>query len=169
MIQLKPDNGWIAFDSNGVRYPWLTAGALEILDKMDLTKKFIWEYGCGHSTLWFRSRGANVRGVDSNTEWAELAGVDFAGTKDTYINSIHEYNEKFDIIVIDGIYRDECTLPALNEIEKGGIIIIDNFEQESAGFKEWPLTKALFTERKLPNTLYRETLHEDWGTLIIQC
>ena len=43
-----------------------------------------------------------------------------------YIESIYDYNYKFDIIVIDGVVRFDCIKPALNKIKDNGIIIFDN-------------------------------------------
>jgi hypothetical protein len=168
MIELKPDNGWIAFDSNGVRFPWYSSGVLEILDKMDLKGKRIFEYGGGNSTIWFKSRGAIVEGVDSNPEWAAMSGLELQTELIPYTRAIYK-GHKFDLICIDGIFRDDCTEHALNCIEKGGMIIIDNWMQPSAELSDWHLAVDLLAVRGLPHTVYREAKHCDWGSLIIQC
>ena len=148
--------------------PWFTSGVLEILDVMDLNGKRIFEYGCGNSTKWFRSRGAIVEGVDSNPEWAKFAYVELQTELIPYTRAIYK-GHKFDLICIDGIFRDDCTEHALNCIEPGGIIIADNFLQPSAEQSNWFRTLDFMAARSLPHTVYRESLHPDWQSLIIQC
>jgi len=169
MIELKPDNGWIIEDADGIRYPWYSAGALEVLDKMDLHGKYIWEYGKGYSTKWFDSRGALTFGVDSKEEWYKFAGGYLHKDKFQYLRSINNGRWTYDIIVIDGDYRDDCTEYAIKKIKKGGIIIIDNWMQPSVPPNEWFRTLDLLAAKKLPHTVYRQEGHPDWSTLIIQC
>lgn len=170
MIELKPDNGWIAFDSKGIRYPWYSSGALEVLDKMDLTGKYIFEWGVGYSTEWYRSRGMKTWGVDSNKEWVDKIITQFEPDKEKYINFPKKwYTFGFDIMAIDGIHRDECTPIAVELIRKGGLIIIDNWMQPSVEPNSWFRTLDVLAAKKLPHTVYRQDNHLDWSTLIIQC
>lgn len=171
MIELKPDNGWIAFDSDGVRYPWYVSGVLDILDKMDLNGKMVFEYGMGYSTLWFQSRGAYVHGIESNEEWAEFTRANCTHDETKYINSIHYQSRLgpilYDIVCIDGIYRDKCTPLAYSHLQKGGIIIIDNWMQPSVEPNEWFRTCDLLATKKLKFEVFRQEGHPDWSTLII--
>ena len=170
MITLEPSNGWIAVDAQGWRYPWFTSGALEVLDAMDLQGKKLFEWGVGYSTYWFRSRGMKTWGVDSSEKWAKDVITHFEPNKEEYINYPKKYcNFGMDIVVIDGEYRDECAPVAFEIVKKGGIILIDNFFQPSVPPNEWFRTLDLLAVKKAPHTLYPQTGHPDWKSLIIQC
>lgn len=166
MIELSPKNGWISMDGE-LRRPWYTSGALEMLDVMDLKGKYVWEWGGGNSTIWYRSRGAFVLGVDSDKEWANNVGLEFITEKEAYLKAIHKPNKHFDVIAIDGEYRDECLGHALAWIKPNGIIIADNFLQPSAGWPDWHRTLDLLAVKGLPHTVFREKLHSDWSSLVI--
>lgn len=164
MVEIE---GWQTIDERSVKMPWYTRPCLEWLDKIDLTGKKVFEWGVGYSTKWYESRGAIVWGVDSSEQWATFAGATHEEDKAKYINEINDpclISIKFDIICIDGLYRDECTEHALNRIMKGGFIIIDNYKQPSVE-PYWPITEKLIAD--MDTTLYKEPKHYDWQTLVI--
>lgn len=160
----NPELGWVYFDSKGVRMPWYTLPCLEWLDKLDLNGKFVFEYGLGHSTEWFISRGADCAGVESNQEWQRNGmGFFYTEDKDRYISEIARYPNAH-IIVIDGIFRDDCTEYALKRLAKGGYLICDNFEQPSVQ-ADWPKTREL--TKDLPLTIYKQPDHTSgWHTAV---
>lgn len=167
---IYPKENWLTDDEHGIQMPWYVRPCLEVIDKWDLRGKYIFEYGVGYSTLWYRSRGAHVIGVDSNKEWAALAKSSYHTEKENYIQSImyveNGFNGKiYDIVVIDGLYRDECTARALFMLNSGGKLIIDNWEQPSADLPEWPKTKELIKGMEIE--IYKEPTHQDWKTAII--
>ena len=53
----------------------------------------------------------------------------FLEKKDDYIKAISSQNRKFDVIVIDGKYRHQCSKNAVKSLAKGGIIILDNSDR----------------------------------------
>lgn len=171
---IHPIENWRTYDDNGVMMPWYTRPCLEWLDKLDLSRKLIFEYGCGASSLWYQSRGATICGVDSNEDWIfitytdrddsyQLVKEDSAGYTKGAIKYISEVWGEFDLIIIDGIYRDDCTEHALKHLKKGGYLIADNFEQPSVE-PFWPKTREL--TKNLPLTIYKEPTHPDWQTAV---
>lgn len=167
MIELKPGNGWIAFDRDGIRYPWYVSGVLELLEKMDLKGKKLFEWGVGYSTHWYRSRGMKTWGVDSVEKWAKDIITAYEPDKRKYIKFPKLYCDfQYDIVVIDGIYRDECLKVALEVVKPDGLIIIDNFEQPSV-YGEWPLTRAILKEQGLVYEIFKQEGHNDWQTIVI--
>lgn len=164
MVEIE---NWLTIDEYGIQFPWYTRPCLEWLNTIDLKKKRIFEYGVGYSTKWYESRGAIVWGVDSSKQWADFAGAHHTENETEYIQEINNQcllNIKFDIICIDGLYRDECTEHALKRIRKGGFIILDNYKQPSVQ-EHWPITETLIAG--MNTTLYKEPLHYDWATLVI--
>jgi hypothetical protein len=165
---IHPVKDWLTKDDDGMLMPWYTRPCLEVLDKMDFVGKNVFEYGCGHSTLWYRKRGATVFGVDSNPDWAKFAGVDYVDPElgpESYLKSI-ERCVKYDFIIIDGLFRDQCTEYAIDNLaHSGGLIIIDNYNQPSVEPNDWTETNALIELMGLH--LYKEPNHPDWSTLVI--
>jgi hypothetical protein len=171
---IQPIDNWLTLDEYGMRLPWYTRPCLEWLVTLDLRGKHVFEYGCGGSTWWYRSRGSKVVGVDHDLKWADMAGVYYSGgnkafPKAAYLGPISDHIDPFDIIVVDGEYRDDCAAEALNFIKHGGYLIIDNYNQPSVEPNTWDkFHAALDNVIGYRRTLYKEPSHQDWHTLVIQ-
>lgn len=162
---------WRTTDSKGRTMPWYTRECCKWLDGNASLGTFkglrVWEWGGGLSTLWYRAVGAVVSGVDSSQDWANLSGLLYVGEKQSYISSISTFGP-FDLICIDGDYRDECFVYAVNNLAIDGTIIIDNWKQASAGWPDWPDTERLIRELNLKVTEYPQAGHPDWVTITVQ-
>lgn len=168
---MTPVEYWRTLDDNGNVMPWYTRPCLAWLITLPLKTMTVFEYGCGVSSNWFIRNTAASYGVDNNQEWLPEKSEGYWYTKDKaeYINSpghIEGDLTGYDIIVIDGIYRDDCTEYALKFLKKGGYLIADNFEQPSADLAHWPKTREL--TKHLPLTIYKEPEHIDWQTAVWQ-
>lgn len=173
MIELIPGE-WRYRDAETKQIcPWLVRPVVEMLYGMDLFLKSVFEYGIGDSTKWFHSRGAHCCGVDHDYQWvlnlSSIADVRHWHQDVHYLNSIYSDHEKFkfDIISIDGLYRDKCLKYALNRLAPEGFIIIDNFEQQSVE-PNWPETRDLIKKYDLTLEIYKEEGHQDWQTAIVR-
>lgn len=155
---------WRTLDAKGETMPWYTRPCCEWLSTLDLLDKRVWEYGGGQSTLWYRRNGAEVSGVDSSLDWSNIAGLRYATGKEDYLTAI---TGEFDLICIDGDYRDDCFVYALNHLSEFGTIIIDNWKQASAGWPRWPETERLIREMKLKTKEFPQEGHPDWVTLTV--
>ena len=172
MIELIP-NEWRYRDAETKQIlPWYTKPVVEMLIGMDLNDKRVFEYGVGDSTAWYRSRSAKCYGVESDKGWAEKCGViwhNMIYPKGDYLSAIQGGKDfMFDIICIDGDYRDYCLAYAIQCIKEDGFIIIDNFEQPSADLPDWPDTRKLINDLNLKLEIYKESGHQDWQTAIIR-
>lgn len=47
-------------------------------------------------------------------------------TKDEYVGVASMFEDRLDVALVDGLYRDECILAALPKIRHGGLLILDN-------------------------------------------
>lgn len=157
---------WRYFDGKlGIPYPWYTKTALEFLETLDLSGKAIFEYGVGESTFWWKRKTPFVCGVDNDIEWALKVRSFGRPFFLEYVSCIESSPYKpYDIVIIDGVWRDECTEYALKALKPGGLLIIDNYKQPSVQ-AEWPLTEKLIEGK--PITVYKEPEHDDWQTAII--
>lgn len=158
---------WRTTDGHGIIMPWYTRPCLKWLNGYVEPAMSVFEYGVGQSSQWYRSRGCYTYGVDTKADWITDFDLQILETDENdYIGSIYSINQKFDIVVIDGDYRDRCTQHAIECLKPGGYLIIDNWEQASADLTEWPKTKELI--KNLEPILYKEPLHEDWVTLVVE-
>ena len=92
------------------------------------------EFGSGTSTLWYARRAGQVVSIEDHIGWfdtirgrlAERPGVDyrFAETRGDYIGCVP--HGAFDLIMIDGSWRDECARFAVDRLAPGGVIYLDN-------------------------------------------
>jgi predicted O-methyltransferase YrrM len=169
----KLEGGRILDPETGFILPWYTSPCLEWLTSIITKAKHVFEYGVGDSTKWFIEKGAYVTGVDDDSNWSSQGGVyiRLATEKKEYLESIYHYRgkdigfKKFDMVIIDGIYRDECTQHALACLKPGGYLIIDNYHQPSVEPNVWTQTDKLI--EGMPITIYKEPTHEDWQTAVI--
>jgi len=169
-MPLPPMNDTQYLDERcGLIFPWFTKPMLDVLTTWRLEDKRVFEYGGGHSSLWFAHHAKELYTVECDGKWIDgiydevrqrrgvispvfpegplgyyhYEGSDFVGNilyrpvipgevelKSWYVNAIYEIEGEFDLIIVDGSYRDECIAAALTKIKDGGIIICDNWDQE---------------------------------------
>jgi hypothetical protein len=113
--------------------PWYVKPALEWLLKQDVKNWSVWEYGAGYSTIWYRLNAAQIISVEHNEAWATSMGAIFFPDKDSYLNSpsfLIEDDDEFDLVVVDGEWRDECVPIIKKFVKAGGYLIYDNYDQE---------------------------------------
>lgn len=155
---------WRYFDEAlGIPYPWLTSTSLKEIEQIDFKGKRIFEYGAGDSTTWFKKKGAQVWSVDNDFEWASKMDCKFASYFHEYVFEIDGAG-MFDIIVVDGAWRDHCVQRSWGHLKPGGILIVDNYQQPSVP-TEWEYTPLLIMNEV--HKIFKEPDHQDWQTLIV--
>ncbi len=161
---------WRNLDADsGMLMPWYTAPMLEWLKSKDVSKWTVFEYGCGMSTLWWRFNAKWVDSVDISLEWAQNISAYWEDDRYRYIDypyRIPQYKDgqKYDVVVIDGHWRDECTKVAIACLKPGGYLIIDNYHQQSCDLpaSEWTRTDELL--KNYPVVIFPQEGHPDWKT-----
>lgn len=123
-------------DQQGNPLPWLTYPAIHFLETRNLSNLHVFEYGCGNSTLWFAHRVSSIQSVEHNPVWArhvaELVPPNASVQLVTvgYPESITAYGVRFDLIIVDGILRNECLVQATACLAPSGVILLDNSDRE---------------------------------------
>jgi hypothetical protein len=133
-----------AVDSVGAPWPWFAYPAIEWLEARLRGTEQVFEYGCGSSTLWFAQRAQTVTSIEHDPSWArsirrllpangailerhieepEEGGGD---SDDPYVASILDHADPYDIVSVDGMFRDACALIAATRLRQDGILIFDN-------------------------------------------
>lgn len=123
-----------SIDLDGHPIPWYTYPAIEFLREFDFSSMRVFEFGTGNSTFWWAERANSVEAVEHNREWYEKwksrypgnVKVHFHSNKNNYTTAL---TGQYDIIVIDGDWRDLCAETALNHISNDGIIILDDAQR----------------------------------------
>ena len=133
---LESSRSSIPVDGYGNVMPLYSYPCYEYIRSMDWKNANIFEFGCGYSSIWWDNVDANVYGVDSNDEWinkiqSSVSGhlnIELANDGEEYTTSIYRHNLKYDVIVIDGMYRYDCVEPSLDCLANDGMVILDNSE-----------------------------------------
>lgn len=126
-----------SIDKNGNPLPWYTYPAIEYLTQFDYKDKIIFEWGSGNSSLFWANIAKEVYSVEDNKDWYNKVKerklnnmkLFLINNKDKYINIIGSFNIKFDIIIIDAKYRQECADIAYKYLNDNGMLIFDNSDR----------------------------------------
>lgn len=131
-------NEKICLDKNDNPIPWYTYPAIEYLNQFDYSKKNIFEFGCGFSSLFWAKRAKKVISIEDNLKWFEKWQKEFNEPNldirwrdegEIYENAIFEENLKYDVIVVDGKRRWQCAETAVKAMADGGMIVLDDSDR----------------------------------------
>lgn len=130
-----------AIDGMGRPIPWITYPCLTFLNDRIKNNFVVFEYGSGNSTLWWAQRAQKVISCEHDLVWYQhVSGkipinvklrhieLNYGGE---YSNFIKQYEEKFDVIFIDGRDRLNCLQNSITALNSTGVIIFDNSDDES--------------------------------------
>jgi len=120
-------------DALGRPIPWYTYPAIEYLERLTLEGRSIFEFGCGNSTRYWCRRGACVTAVEHTREWFDevtptvgSASLLYRDDRDSYVGALGEAGASFDVIVVDGAWREHCVDEAIARAAPHTVIILDN-------------------------------------------
>ena len=160
--------------NDGRPAPWFNYSFIDFLTPKLNESLYIYEYGLGNSTKYFNKISPNCYGVEHEVAWYNEV-VDKSKLKpnynlangEEYINAISKTGEKFDIIVVDGIHRDDCIKVGIEFLSEKGVVILDDTERneyadsilflKTNGFKEIRISgiKALGRHYSCTSVFYR--------------
>ena len=119
-------------DGDGYEIPWYTYPAIEYLKGLDFSNSEILEFGSGSSSIWWSQRAESVLAVENNREWYEkIRESNNDKLKVVLAESERDYlaagkGKNFDVIVIDGVYRQQCVEVVSEALSENGLVILDN-------------------------------------------
>jgi len=146
---------WRPVSNSGEPLPWLNYSCIYLLDQRVNNSMKVFEFGAGYSTLWFSKRVKQIVSVEHNLKWAKLITNKLSDNGEVFlVEDEKNYPMEimrhglFNIILVDGIMRNECIQHGINALEKDGVIILDNAERKdyinskkylkNLGFRELP-------------------------------
>ncbi|MEO6387475.1 MAG: hypothetical protein ABIT16_06075 [Croceibacterium sp.] len=117
--------------------PWISYDAQAILARHLTKASTVLEFGSGMSTAWYAGYSGTVVSIESNDGWfkavrerlSALGNVDyrFAPDRKAYVDLAPD--QLYNLIMIDGSWRDECTAFAIEHLAPGGVIYLDNSDK----------------------------------------
>jgi protein-L-isoaspartate O-methyltransferase len=136
--------------------PWLTEAAIRMLESKLAPEMTAFEWGSGRSTVYLAQRVTRVVSVEHDPQWfdaisaqlrqRELGNVeyhliDLSAGATAYCDVIKKSQRNlFDIVLVDGQFRDECVAAAVDWLRPGGWLVVDNAEEirDVGPCAEWP-------------------------------
>ena len=143
-------------DKEGLFFPNFTKPCIEWLLKVQLNNFNIYEYGAEASAKWWRLSCKNYVGITNNERLSQLLECKYHFDMDNYVNDLVKTNEEYDLIVINGRWRDACIISAIQRIKNGGYILINNYHQERTDYRPsyWELTTPIL--EKYPMVIFHD-------------
>ncbi|MDZ7959691.1 MAG: methyltransferase domain-containing protein [Aulosira sp. DedQUE10] len=115
--------------------PWYTYPTIEFIENKIDNEFRVFEYGSGNSSLWWAERVTQVVSIESNANWFKYIKYNMPSNVELYLieddmkyaSAINQYEDDyFDVIIVDGINRNQCAEFALSKVKEQGFIIFDN-------------------------------------------
>jgi hypothetical protein len=127
----------VPVDREGAPLPWYTYPAIEYLRQFDLSKSAVFEFGGGNSSRFWAARAALVVTVESDPVWFQrlqsrrlpAQRLLLRQQQEDYVAALAEQPERFDLIVIDGAWRQACARAAVERLPGHGLILLDNADK----------------------------------------
>ncbi|MDW8243291.1 MAG: class I SAM-dependent methyltransferase [Thermogemmata sp.] len=128
------------------RRPWLGYRAVKYLDSIIGSDWYILEFGSGMSSLFLAQRCRKLVSIESDPIWYRKMELEFAkfglSNIDYRFRCINDYAihsdliaNSFDLVIIDGLVRDQCVNTALEKVKAGGYVFLDNSDVPWDEFK----------------------------------
>ena len=135
----------------GSPQPWITEESRDLLDRLLRRSDRGLEFGAGGTTTFFAPRVQHLYSVEGFDHWYEplvqrladegvqnvslqLASADELGYeseahRQAYVGAHADLAPgSLDFVFVDGEYRDDCALRAVELLRPGGLLVLDNAE-----------------------------------------
>ncbi len=130
----------------GDALPWYSYSAISFLDRKFAHPDLInnnftaFEFGAGNSSIWWSKRVKKIVSVENDPDWVTIINGIKSDNMDIhycelkyggkYCRYIANFNQLFDIIIVDGRDRNNCIKHCISHLSKAGIIVLDNSERD---------------------------------------
>jgi SAM-dependent methyltransferase len=126
----------LPIDENDEPLPWVPYCMVDLLKERLTSRMRVLEFGAGYSTLFFMNRVAHISSIEHHHIWLDwvrarvnpnvtLIPTNKASAAE-YCAPITGSDDRFDLIMVDGIHRPESFRVALQRLTPAGVIILDD-------------------------------------------
>lgn len=134
---------WVSLDGKSQEIPWMTYPTVAFLKSLEMQEMTVFEWGSGHSTVFFAQRAKHVFSVENSQPWynkvtsmlkkhsLENSTIFFETHPEKYVKAIENPKKMFDLIIVDAAHRRACLEIAPTFLKKNGMILLDNAEKYS--------------------------------------
>ncbi|MCU0342233.1 MAG: class I SAM-dependent methyltransferase [Ignavibacterium sp.] len=132
-------NALKSIDGNGNPLPWFSYPFIDFLTPRITKDLVVFEFGSGSSTSFFAERVKKVISIEHNNEWFEIVNksrpknveliLTDSDSANDYLNYFIALKDKADIVIVDGLHRNECLIKACDNLSSNGVIILDDSER----------------------------------------
>jgi len=130
-------------NASGEPLPWYSYPFIHFLEQRlrarDLSHLRVFEFGSGNSTLWWAKRVSTVLAVEDSRHWYEYVckklpknvNYQLAETEAQYVACLSQSASSFEVIIMDGSYRERCLEHATEHLTDDGVLVVDNSDWAS--------------------------------------
>lgn len=117
--------------------PWLSYDGQKQLAAHLTPVSSVLEFGSGMSTRWMVKRAKSILSFEDTADWYERVRSqlpDSSNVRYVLAPTATEYlavpdGELFDLVLVDGRWRDQCVEIGLRHLKPGGILYLDNSDK----------------------------------------
>ena len=113
--------------------PWIPYSAISRLNSIISHEYVMLEFGSGMSTIWYAQRCRTLVSIEHDPDWYNavnslikryrLKNVDYRLRSEYNYEDLSDINDnRFDLVVIDGIKRPECAHTSIIKVKHGSYI-----------------------------------------------
>lgn len=129
--------------ANGAPLPWYTYPCIDFLTPRRKLLRSVLEFGAGQSTLWWAAEGAEVVAFEADRGWYEYLRKRVPSNVQLHYvamespeQCLHDIRarlagggrERFEAVILDGLYRTELADICTELCDRGGLIVCDDAE-----------------------------------------
>jgi len=125
---------------DGSELPWMNYQVINFLKERLQNDLNLFEYGSGYSTMFYARLVKSVISVEYDKNWLNLMKTKVPGNvtlvyqeKDidkNYCRAIKEFNQDFDVVIVDGRDRVNCVKHSIDKLSNKGVIILDDSSRD---------------------------------------
>lgn len=101
----------------------------------------MFEYGSGYSTRFYAGLVNHITSVENNKGWFDIVSKQRLPNMELLYYSLDEdaqgyikvplpLQQSYDVIVVDGRYRNECLQIAKDCLKEGGVVVLDDSQRD---------------------------------------
>ena len=144
----KRANQWLSalskdrsLNLDGLPMPSYSVAAMHFLEERLKKDMKVFEFGSGLSSLFYARKCKKVTAIEHDSGWynevkshkssnLSIYLKDLNSGNGDYEKAIFDFDEQYDLIVVDGRNRNKCIFNCIKKLSESGVIILDDSHRE---------------------------------------